>query len=80
MKTVISANIPISTAIKLKDKAKGTRSMVISKALEAYLEQRDAFDMYDIDIIDILNHLYTRHELSPTMREIVYQMKTELKE
>ena len=80
MKTVISANIPISLAIRLKDKTKGTRSRVIARALKAYLDEKDAFDLYEIDIIDIMNHLQARSELTATMREVVYQMKEELKQ
>jgi len=79
MKTVISANVPIGLAIRLKDKTKGTRSRVVTRALEAYLNEKDAYDMWEIDIVQILNHLYARPELTMTQREIVYQMKMELR-
>jgi len=79
MKTVISANIPIGLAIRLKDKTKGTRSRVISRALEAYLDEKDAFDMWEMSIIDILNHVRIRSELSNTQRELIFQIKEELK-
>jgi hypothetical protein len=79
MKTIISANVPIGLAIRLKDKTKGTRSRVISRALEAYLDEKDAFDMWEMPIIDILNHVRIRSELSNTQRELIFQIKEELK-
>lgn len=79
MKTVISANVPISLAIRLKDKTKGTRSRVISRALQAYLDEKDAFDLFEWEVIDILNHLYSRNELTNTQRELIFKIKEELK-
>ena len=80
MKTVISANVPIGLAIRLKDKTKGTRSRVIARALEAYLDEKDAYDMWEMDMVDILNHVIARSELTRTQREVIYQIKEELKE
>ena len=80
MKTVISANVPIGLAIRLKDKTKGTRSRVISRALEAYLDEKDAYDMWEMDMVDILNHVLARNELTRTQREVIYQIKEELKQ
>ena len=79
MKTVISANIPIGLAIRLKDKTKGTRSRVIARALEAYLDEKDAYDMWEMEIVDVLNHVRDRPELSKSQREIIYLIKEELK-
>jgi len=79
MKTVISANIPIGLAIRLKDKTKGTRSRVIARALEAYLDEKDAYDMWEMEIVDVLNHVFSRSELTNSQREIIYQIKEELK-
>lgn len=79
MKTVISANIPISLAIRLKDKTKGTRSRVVARALQAYLDEKDAYDMWEMDIVNIILHLAARSELSKTQREILLQMKEDLK-
>jgi metal-responsive CopG/Arc/MetJ family transcriptional regulator len=79
MKTIISANIPIGLAIRLKDKTKGTRSRVISRALEAYLDEKDAYDMWEMDVVEILNHVRDRPELSKSQREIIYLIKEELK-
>lgn len=80
MKTIISANVPIALAIRLKDKTKGTRSRVISRALKAYLDEKDAFDMWEIDVVDILNHVRNRPELSKSQREMIYLIKEELKQ
>lgn len=79
MKTVISANVPIGLAIRLKDKTKGTRSRVVARALQAYLDERDAFDMWEMNIVDIILHLAARPELSNTQRELILQMKEDLK-
>lgn len=79
MKTVISANVPIGLAIRLKDKTKGTRSRVISRALEAYLDEKDAYDMWEMDVVDIILHLAARSEISNTQRELLLQMKEDLK-
>jgi|TARA_R100000482_G_C5129279_1_gene150795 metal-responsive CopG/Arc/MetJ family transcriptional regulator len=79
MKTVISANVPISLAIRLKDKTKGTRSRVISRALQAYLDEKDAFDLWEWEVTDILLHLMARSELTNTQRELIYKIKEELK-
>ena len=80
MKTIISANVPIALAIRLKDKTKGTRSRVISRALKAYLDEKDAFDMWEIDVVEILNHVRDRPELSKSQREMIYIIKEELKQ
>jgi len=80
MKTIISANVPIALAIRLKDKTKGTRSRVITRALKAYLDEKDAFDMWEIDVVEILNHVRDRPELSKSQREMIYLIKEELKQ
>ena len=64
MKTVISANVPIGLAIRLKDKTKGTRSRVIARALEAYLDEKEAFNLEDIETESLLLELQYRKELS----------------
>ena len=79
MKTVISANIPISLAIRLKDKTKGTRSRVIARALQAYLDEKDAFDLWEWEVVDILLHLMARSELTNSQRELIFKIKEELK-
>jgi len=80
LKTIISANIPVSLAGRLKDKTKGTRSRVITRALKAYLDEENAFDMWEMDIQDILNHCLARSEFTNTQRTLIHQMKLELKE
>lgn len=80
MKTVISANVPVSLATRLKDKTKGTRSRVITRALEAYLDEKEAYDLNDLDIEFILMHLFYRNELSDMNKTLIRQMYLEMKE
>tara|TARA_R100000388_G_C7237480_1_gene158852 strand:- start:1578 stop:1820 length:243 start_codon:yes stop_codon:yes gene_type:complete len=80
MKTVISANIPISLAIRLKDKTKGTRSRVVARALQAYLDEKDAFTIEDISTDRLLNELEYRKELTKMQKEIIRQMWLEVKQ
>lgn len=68
MKTIISANIPVSLALRLKGKTKGTRSRVISRALKAYLDEKDAFDMSDVETRRLLAHLHTREDVSDALK------------
>ncbi len=71
MKTIISANIPIDLAIRLKDKTKGTRSRVIERALRAYLDEKEAYDIGDIDSRTLLAVLHGRDDVSPTMKAMI---------
>lgn len=80
MKTIISANIPVELAIRLKDKTKGTRSRVIARALRAYLDEKDAFDLTDQPTEELLLHLYSRKELSKSQKEIIRQIWLEVRE
>ena len=80
MKTVISANVPIGLAIRLKDKTKGTRSRVIARALEAYLDEKEAFDLEDIETERLLLELHYRKELTKSQSEIIRQIWLEVKE
>jgi len=68
MKTIISANVPISLAIRLKDKTKGTRSRVITRALTAYLDEKDAFNITDIETRTLLAVLHARPDVSDTLK------------
>ena len=78
-KTIISANIPVTLAERLKDKTKGTRSRVISRALKAYLDEKDAFDIAEISTPVLLLELAYRQELSATYKELIRQMYLELR-
>ena len=80
MKTVISANVPIGLAIRLKDKTKGTRSRVIARALEAYLDEKEAFNIEDIPTEKLLLELFFRKELTDSQKEIVRSIWKEVKE
>lgn len=80
MKTIISANIPITLASRLKDKTKGTRSRVITRALEAYLDDKEAFDITDIPIADLFQELYSRPELTPSQMTLLRQIYIEVRQ
>ena len=79
MKTIISANIPVALAERLKNKTKGTRSRVISRALEAYLDEKEAYNLDDLEIEAILMHLFYRSELSEMQKTLIRQMYLEIK-
>jgi len=80
MKTIISANIPVSLAEDLKGKTKGTRSRVITRALRAYLNDKDAFDITDYSSEKLLIELISRSNLSETHRGIMRQIYLEVKQ
>lgn len=78
MKTIISANIPVSLASKLKNKTKGTRSRVITRALSAYLADMDAFDISDIETTSLLIELFHRKDITQLHKDILRQIYLEL--
>ena len=71
MKTVISANIPVSLAIRLKDKTKGTRSRVIARALQAYLDEKDAFDINDLPSRQLMAALLSRDDVTEALKAVL---------
>ena len=71
LKTIISANIPVSIARDLKTKTKGTRSRVITRALKAYLADQEAFDISDIQTRTLLAVLHAREDVSPQMKALL---------
>jgi len=79
-KTIISANIPVSLAARLKSKTKGTRSRVIQRALTAYLDEQEAFSIEDIDTVDLLMELYYRNNVTPSQKSFLIEMWKELRE
>lgn len=80
LKTIISANIPVSLAQQLKGKTKGTRSRVIARALRAYLEEKDAYNISDITTEELLVELAFRQQLSDMQKELIRQIYLEVKE
>ena len=80
MKTVISANIPVGLAQRLKTKTKGTRSRVIARALKAYLDEKDAFNIEDIATEDLILELAFRTELNQSQKEMMKIIWKEVKE
>tara|TARA_R110002167_G_scaffold333912_2_gene541006 strand:+ start:321 stop:572 length:252 start_codon:yes stop_codon:yes gene_type:complete len=79
-KTIISANIPVQLADRLKNKTKGTRSRVIERALQNYLDAKDAYDIDEISTEDILLELMYRQDLPKSQRQILNSMWLEMKE
>lgn len=71
MKTVISANVPIGIAIRLKDKTKGTRSRVVARALEAYLDEKEAYNIEDVSTEQLLLELGFRKDLTESQKQII---------
>ena len=71
MKTIISANIPVSLAADLKGKTKGTRSRVITRALRAYLADKEAFNISDIPTRNLLAVLHSREDTSPQLKALL---------
>jgi len=70
-KTIISANIPVKLAERLKDKTKGTRSRVIGRALKAYLDDMDAFDITDYETRRLIIQLRNREDISEQLRAML---------
>lgn len=70
-KTIISANIPVTLADRLKNKTKGTRSRVIERALRAYLDDMEAFDITDIPTRNLMACLHAREDTSPQLKSIL---------
>ena len=71
LKTIISANIPVSIARDLKTKTKGTRSRVITRALKAYLADQEAFNISDVETRTLLAVLHAREDVSPQMKALL---------
>jgi len=78
MKTIISANIPVSLAADLKGKTKGTRSRVVTRALRAYLADKAAFNIEDVSTKDLISELIYREEITATTKEYLRQLYLEL--
>ena len=68
IRTIISANIPVSLAMRLKHKTKGTRSRVIARALKAYLDEEEASNISDWDSRNLLAVLHAREDVSDTLK------------
>jgi len=70
-KTIISANIPVTLADRLKNKTKGTRSRVIERALRAYLDDKEAYNLQDVGTRSLLIQLRNREDVSPQLKSII---------
>ena len=58
-------------AERLKNKTKGTRSRVIARALKAYLDDMDAFDITDYETSRLLIALKYRENISEQLRAMI---------
>ena len=76
-KTIISANIPVKLAERLKGKTKGTRSRVIERALKAYLDDMEAFDITDIGTRNLMACLHAREDCPNHIKVVLLQHLTE---
>ena len=72
-RTVISANIPVSLAERLKNKTKGTRSRVVARALRAYLDDKDAFDITDYETRRLMVVLLNRNDCPNGVKVMIAQ-------
>jgi metal-responsive CopG/Arc/MetJ family transcriptional regulator len=80
MKTIISANIDVGLAMRLKDKTKGTRSRVIERALRNYLDEKEAFNIEEVTTEQLLLELTYRGEIKKTHKAYLMEMFRELRE
>ena len=72
-RTVISANIPVSLAERLKNKTKGTRSRVVTRALKAYLDDKEAFDITDFETKQLMAVLMNRDDCPNSVKVMIAQ-------
>jgi hypothetical protein len=70
-KTIISANISTSVVERLHGKTKGTRSRVIERALKAYLDDMNAFDITDLDSRQLMAALTSRDDISNALKAVL---------
>jgi len=70
-RTIISANISVDVAQQLKGKTKGTRSRVVERALRAYLADKEAFNITDVETRRLLIALKNREEISEQLRALL---------
>jgi hypothetical protein len=78
-KTIISANISTSVVKRLHGKTKGTRSRVIERALKAYLDDMEAFDISDVHTRNLMAALHAREDCPNHIKVILLQHLTEVK-
>ena len=72
-KTIISANIPVKLAERLKGKTKGTRSRVIERALRAYLDDKEAFNISDVSTRQLIAASSQREDCPSHIRVLLME-------
>jgi len=74
-RTIISANIDVDVVKQLHGKTKGTRSRVIERALKAYLADREAFNINDIETRQLMACL-TQRDIPEHLKVLLMQELT----
>ena len=75
-RTIISANIDIDVVKQLKHKTKGTRSRVVERALKAYLEEKEAFNITDIPSRQMMAVLSQRDDIPDHLKVLLMRELT----
>lgn len=70
-RTIISANIDVDLVKELKKKTKGTRSRVIERALRAYLNDKEAFNLSDVETHSLIINLKNREGISEQLKALL---------
>ena len=73
LKTIISANIPVSLAKQLQGKTRGTRSRVVTRALKAYLADKEAFNITDYPTRNVMAALMSRDDCPEHIKILLLQ-------
>lgn len=75
-RTIISANIDVDVVKSLKHKTKGTRSRVVERALKAYLEEMEAFNITDVPSRQMMAVLSQRDDVPDHLKVLLMQELT----
>ncbi len=82
MKTIISANIDTKLARRLKKITKGARSRTIERAIRKYLDEKDTFELEDVETLALIMELAFRKELPDSskqyLKSLYYEINTVL--
>ena len=80
MKTIISANIDANLARSLKKITKGARSRTIERAIRKYLDEKDTFEIEDIETLNLIIELAFRKELPDSAKQYLRSLYNEVKD
>lgn len=79
MKTIISANIDANLARDLKKITKGARSRTIERAVRKYLDEKDSFELEDIETLNLIQELAFRKELPDSAKQYLRSLYNEVR-